>query len=69
MKQSTAARCALMGAFASAFLSAVVAVPTVATADEGGVSFWVPGFFGSLLAAAPQQPPIATLRWNAGVNN
>jgi hypothetical protein len=27
----------------------------VAKADEGGVSFWVPGFFGSL-AAAPQQP-------------
>jgi hypothetical protein len=26
-----------------------------AYADEGGVSFWVPGFFGSL-AAAPQQP-------------
>ena len=26
-----------------------------ALADEGGVSFWVPGFFGSL-AAAPQQP-------------
>jgi hypothetical protein len=26
----------------------------VAKADEGGVSFWVPGFFGSL-AAAPQQ--------------
>ena len=24
-------------------------------ADEGGVSFWLPGFFGSL-AAAPQQP-------------
>ena len=24
-------------------------------ADEGGVSFWVPGFFGSL-AATPQQP-------------
>jgi hypothetical protein len=24
-------------------------------ADEGGVSFWVPGFFGSL-SAAPQQP-------------
>jgi hypothetical protein len=24
-------------------------------ADEGGVSFWIPGFFGSL-AAAPQQP-------------
>src|SRR6201992_2328495 len=27
----------------------------VARADEGGVSFWVPGFFGSL-AATPQQP-------------
>jgi hypothetical protein len=27
----------------------------VAIADEGGVSFWVPGLFGSL-AAAPQQP-------------
>jgi hypothetical protein len=26
-----------------------------AFADEGGVSFWVPGFFGSL-AATPQQP-------------
>jgi hypothetical protein len=24
-------------------------------ADENGVSFWVPGFFGSL-AATPQQP-------------
>ncbi len=40
------------------FILAVVALisaPTVAAADEGGVSFWVPGFFGSL-AAAPQQP-------------
>jgi hypothetical protein len=26
-----------------------------AVADEGGVSFWIPGFFGSL-AAVPQQP-------------
>ena len=26
-----------------------------ALADEGGVSFWIPGFFGSL-AAVPQQP-------------
>jgi len=29
-----------------------------AVADEGGVSFWVPGFFGSL-AAAPQVPGFA----------
>jgi hypothetical protein len=28
----------------------------LAHADEGGVSFWVPGFFGSL-AAVPQQAP------------
>ena len=27
-----------------------------AAADEGGISFWIPGFFGSL-AAAPQQAP------------
>jgi hypothetical protein len=33
----------------------VSALPQSATADEGGVSFWVPGFFGSL-AATPQQP-------------
>jgi hypothetical protein len=26
-----------------------------ARADEDGVSFWIPGFFGSL-AAVPQQP-------------
>jgi len=55
MKQPTIRRRARIGVFASAFLSAVIAVPTVARADEGGVSFWLPGFFGSL-AAAPQQP-------------
>jgi hypothetical protein len=32
-----------------------LSAPTIAAADQGGVSFWVPGFFGSL-AAAPQQP-------------
>jgi hypothetical protein len=30
-------------------------VPKAAVADEGGVSFWVPGLFGSL-TATPQQP-------------
>jgi hypothetical protein len=29
--------------------------PQTAVADEGGVSFWIPGFFGSM-AATPQQP-------------
>ena len=37
------------------FVLSVLITPTIAAADEGGVSFWVPGFFGSL-AAAPQQP-------------
>jgi hypothetical protein len=36
-------------------LGALITVPKIALADEGGVSFWVPGFFGSL-AATPQQP-------------
>jgi hypothetical protein len=38
-----------------AVLAAFMIAPTIAIADEGGVSFWVPGFFGSL-AATPQQP-------------
>src|SRR3954469_2859629 len=42
-------------------VAAIVLAPAImfsshsALADEGGVSFWVPGFFGSL-AAAPQEP-------------
>ena len=35
--------------------AAVIASSGQARADENGVSFWVPGFFGSL-AATPQQP-------------
>jgi hypothetical protein len=40
-----------------AFLAALAisALPQRATAADGGGSFWVPGFFGSL-AATPQQP-------------
>jgi hypothetical protein len=34
---------------------AVVSAPRVSIADEGGVSFWLPGTFGSL-AALPQSP-------------
>ena len=37
------------------FLAAIVGTPSVSRADEGGVSFWLAGLFGSL-AAAPQQP-------------
>jgi hypothetical protein len=35
-------------------LAAAVSAPAVSKADEGGVSFWLPGLFGSL-AAVPQQ--------------
>jgi hypothetical protein len=43
--------------FAAAVLAVVVLTATtrISRADENGVSFWVPGFFGSL-AATPQQP-------------
>jgi hypothetical protein len=37
------------------FLGGLLSAPTGAFADEGGVSFWLPGLFGSL-AAAPLQP-------------
>lgn len=38
-------------------VAALLAVPVSnARADEGGVSFWIPGFFGSL-AAVPAQAP------------
>ncbi len=49
--------------------AAVLLVPGVVKADEGGVSFWVPGFFGSL-AAAPQQPgwSLATVYYHTSVS-
>src|SRR5262245_64787105 len=38
-------------------IAAFLALPDQAVrADEGGVSFWIPGFFGSL-AAVPAQAP------------
>ena len=36
-------------------VGSIAALPEIARADEGGVSFWIPGFFGSL-AAVPGQP-------------
>jgi hypothetical protein len=36
-------------------VAALLATPTMSRADEGGISMWVPGFFGSL-AATPLQP-------------
>ncbi len=37
-------------------VAALLTLPQLARADEGGVSFWIPGFFGSL-AAVPSQAP------------
>ncbi len=39
-----------------AIIAIALLIPQVALADEGGVSFWLPGLFGSL-AAVPQQQP------------
>src|ERR1700730_18934975 len=36
-------------------IAATVSLPAISFADENGVSFWLPGLFGSL-AAVPQQP-------------
>ena len=49
--------------------AAVVVFSSSARADEGGVSFWVPGFFGSL-AAAPQQPgwSLATIYYHTSIS-
>jgi hypothetical protein len=46
---------AARGAGFAALLGILLNVPNGALADEGGVSFWLPGLFGSL-AAAPLQP-------------
>jgi hypothetical protein len=50
-------------------VAAVALLSCQARADEGGVSFWVPGFFGSL-AAAPQQPgwSLATVYYHTSVS-
>jgi hypothetical protein len=39
----------------SVVLGIAISAPRIARADEGGVSMWLPGIYGSL-AAAPQQP-------------
>jgi len=43
------------GAVVFSSLIVVACATGDARADESGISFWIPGFFGSL-AAAPQQP-------------
>src|SRR4029077_13634748 len=56
-------------------VAAIVLAPVImfssneASADEGGGSFWVPGFFGSL-AATPQQPgwSLATIYYHTTIS-
>ena len=50
-------------------LTAVASTTTMVLADEDGVSFWIPGFFGSL-AAAPQQPgwALTSILYNTNVS-
>ena len=50
-------------------LGAVTSSTKPTMADEGGVSFWIPGFFGSL-AATPQQPgfSLATIYYHTSVS-
>lgn len=42
-------------AFGAIAFAVAASAPTIAFADESGISFWIPGTFGSL-AATPQQP-------------
>src|SRR5262245_44013445 len=52
-------------------VAALLSLPAqIARADEGGVSFWVPGLYGSL-AAVPQQAPgwsVTNIYWHDTVS-
>ena len=59
----------LKNAGAGLSIAMLASLPGVAHADESGISFWVPGFFGSL-AATPQQPgwSLATIYYHTSVS-
>src|SRR5436190_17187435 len=59
----------LKNAGAGLSIAMLASLPGVAHADESGISFWVPGFFGSL-AATPQQPgwTLATIYYHTTVS-
>ena len=58
MSKQTIDRFAHRKTLAAALAGALALTPGFALADEGGVSFWLPGLFGSL-AATPQQPGLS----------
>jgi hypothetical protein len=67
MKSKRGSWNAIAGCGLAAMFTALA--PQMSLADEGGVSFWVPGFFGSL-AATPQQPgfSFATIYYHTSVD-
>jgi hypothetical protein len=70
MTRLASIRSAFKAVFVGALASAVVMIAATAPrADEGGVSFWVPGFFGSL-AATPLVPGFsyANIYYHTSVN-
>lgn len=56
-------------AFCAIAFMAIASAPTIAVADETGISFWLPGTFGSL-AATPQQPGwiVASIYYHTSVS-
>ena len=70
MTKRTIARFAARRSIAKAILAGTLfATPTASLADEGGVSFWLPGIYGSL-AATPLQPgwSFAAIGYNTSVS-
>jgi hypothetical protein len=65
--QVSGPRTRIAGAFVA--VAALLSVSGTARADEGDVSYWVPGFFGSL-AATPLQPgwSVATIYYHTSVD-
>jgi len=66
MKRSKARQKLQVAYLALAFATASTFAfnPDLSFADEGGVSFWLPGFFGSLAAVPQQQPGWAFAAFN-----
>src|SRR5262249_49646596 len=62
-------RLAMRTASAALLVVGSIAIQNSAHADEDGVSFWIPGFFGSL-AAAPLQPgwALTSMLYNTNVS-
>ncbi len=70
MKRLSVANHVGSGVLAAAFLGTLVFAPTVALADEGGVSFWLPGLFGSMAAVPTPQSgwSVATIYYHTSVS-